>query len=70
MPLTGLTAKAVTRGYHLFSLPAAANRVRVAVDWLLSATLPVEAVQLSDMRPGDALITTAQATIHIYQRRD
>jgi NADH dehydrogenase len=31
IPLSGFPAKVVTRGYHLFSLPA--NRLRVAADW-------------------------------------
>jgi NADH dehydrogenase len=35
LPLTGLPAFAVTRGYHLAALPA--NRIRVAAAWLLSA---------------------------------
>ena len=35
VPLTGLPAYAVTRGYHLAALPA--NRLRVAAAWLLSA---------------------------------
>jgi len=35
VPLSGLAAKAVTRGYHLAVIPA--NRARVAADWLLDA---------------------------------
>ena len=60
--MTGLTAKAVTRAYHLYALPLAANRVRVATDWLLAAVLPVQAVQLSGIRPSDALISSAEHT--------
>jgi NADH dehydrogenase len=48
MPLSGLAANAVTRGYHLASLPG--NRVRVATDWLLDAVLPRQAVQLGMVR--------------------
>lgn len=44
VPLSGLAAKVVTRGYHLLSMPG--NRVRVAADWLLDATLPRQDVQL------------------------
>ncbi len=62
IPVTGLTAKAVTRAYHLYALPLAANRVRVATDWLLAAVLPVQAVQLSGIRPDDALISSAEHT--------
>jgi NADH dehydrogenase len=44
VPLSGLPAKVVTRGYHLLSMPG--NRVRVAADWLLDALLPRQSVQL------------------------
>jgi NADH dehydrogenase len=44
VPLSGVPAKAVTRGYHLLSMPG--NRVRVAADWLLDAVLPRQSVQL------------------------
>jgi NADH:ubiquinone reductase (H+-translocating) len=43
VPLQGLPAKAVTRGYHLLSIPG--NRIRVGSDWLLDAVLPRQAVQ-------------------------
>jgi NADH dehydrogenase len=48
VPLSGLAAKAVTRGYHLAVIPA--NRVRVAADWLLDAVLPRQTVQLGLVR--------------------
>ena len=35
VPLAGLTAKTITRGYHLLSLPG--NRTRTATDWTLNA---------------------------------
>jgi len=44
IPIAGLPAKAVTRGYHLLSMPG--NRERVATDWLLDAVLPRQSVQL------------------------
>lgn len=44
LPMSGLPAKAVTRGYHLLSLPG--DRARVAADWILNALLPRPAVQL------------------------
>lgn len=52
--LSGLPAKAVTRGYHLAELPA--NKIRVAADWLLDAVLPRQVVQLGLSRqpPGPA----------------
>jgi NADH dehydrogenase len=48
VPLSGVPAKAVTRGYHLLSMPG--NRVRVAADWLLDAVLPRQGVQLGLVR--------------------
>lgn len=44
LSLSGLPAKAVTRGYHLLAMPA--NRARIGADWLLDATLSRPAVQL------------------------
>jgi NADH:ubiquinone reductase (H+-translocating) len=44
VPMSGLLAKTVTRGYHLLSMPG--NRVRVAADWALDAALPRQSVQL------------------------
>jgi NADH dehydrogenase len=44
VPLAGLPAKTVTRGYHLLSLPG--NRVRTCTDWLLDALLGRQTVQL------------------------
>lgn len=52
VPLSGFPAKAVTRGYHLLSMPG--NRVRVAADWLLDAVLPRQGVQLG-LVPGSAV---------------
>jgi NADH dehydrogenase len=52
IPLSGPVAKAVTRGYHLLSMPG--NRVRVAADWLLDAVLPRQGVQLG-LVPADAV---------------
>jgi NADH dehydrogenase len=60
VPLTGPPAKVITRGYHLFALPAAANRVRVAADWLWQTVLPPDSTQLSVVRPEDARIAAAQ----------
>jgi NADH dehydrogenase len=52
IPLSGVPAKAVTRGYHLFAMPA--NRARVGADWLLDAALPRPAVQLG-LVPANAV---------------
>jgi NADH:ubiquinone reductase (H+-translocating) len=50
LPLTGLPAKAVARGYHLLALPA--NRTRTAADWLLDAALSRQVVQLGLVAPA------------------
>ena len=52
IPLSGVIAKAVTRGYHLLSMPG--NRVRVAADWILDAVQPRQGVQLG-LVPGAAV---------------
>lgn len=67
VPLTGRAAKAVTRGYHLYALPGATAKVRVAVDWVLAAALPTQVVHISDLRESAAPISAAQAT-GIYGR--
>ena len=64
IPVRGLPAKVVTRGYHLLSMPG--NRVRVAADWLLDAVLPRQGVQLGlvsgDAVPLDSAVPAAVAT--------
>ncbi|ASU78896.1 NAD(P)/FAD-dependent oxidoreductase [Actinopolyspora erythraea] len=57
VPLSGLAAKAVTRGYHLMAMPK--NRLRVAVDWLLEATTERQGVQLGMVRSGTVPLDTA-----------
>ncbi|GII77099.1 hypothetical protein Sru01_20810 [Sphaerisporangium rufum] len=54
IPLSGLAAKAVTRGYHLLALPG--GRARVAGNWLLDAVLPRQTVQLDLVRGGSVPI--------------
>ena len=56
VPLSGILAKAVTRGYHLFSIPG--NRGRTAADWLTEAVLPRQAVQFGLVRPADVPLDT------------
>ena len=52
VPLSGLPAKTIARGYHLLSMPG--NRVRVAADWLLDLLLPRQGVQLG-LVPANAV---------------
>lgn len=57
LPVTGLVAKAITRGYHLAALPG--GRARVAADWLVDAVAGRQLVQFgfvseTAVRLGDA----------------
>ena len=60
--LSGLPAKAVTRGYHLLALPSAGSRVRVAVDWLLDAVLTRPAAQLGYIPDAEVTLPAAEHT--------
>jgi NADH:ubiquinone reductase (H+-translocating) len=53
--LAGLPAKAVTRGYHLLSMPV--NRTRIATDWALDAVFPRQLVELGVVRSPAVLLT-------------
>ena len=57
VPLAGLLAKVVTRGYHLLSMPG--NRLHTAVDWALDATQRRQSVQLGLVRSPDVPLDTA-----------
>jgi NADH dehydrogenase len=52
IPLSGLPAKAVTRGYHLMAMPG--NRIRTVTDWILDAALGRQTVQLG-LVPSEAV---------------
>jgi NADH dehydrogenase len=67
IPLTGPAAKIVARGYHLYALPTASAKIRVATDWLYASILPTRVVQLDNVRAEDALIRSAQST-DIYNK--
>ena len=54
LPLWGLPAKVVTKGYHLYALPAPANRLRVAADWALNSVSRPIAAQLGPVDPSSA----------------
>jgi NADH dehydrogenase len=56
IPLSGIVAKALTRGYHLSSLPG--NRLRTTADWIIDAATPPRAVQLGLVRSGSVPLTT------------
>ncbi|HEV7963599.1 MAG TPA: FAD-dependent oxidoreductase, partial [Actinoplanes sp.] len=61
VPLAGLPAKVVTRGYHLLALPG--NRTRVSADWLLNAVLPRQTVQLGIVRSPAVPLETASPPV-------
>ncbi|ANN16993.1 NADH dehydrogenase [Amycolatopsis orientalis] len=56
IPLSGLAAKAVTRGYHLLAMPG--NRLRTAADWALEAVGKRQTVQLGLVRSGSVPLDT------------
>jgi NADH dehydrogenase len=58
VPLAGLPAKAVTRGYHLLSMPG--NRVRTATDWLLDAISRRQTTQLGVIPADHVPLETAE----------
>jgi NADH dehydrogenase len=64
IPLSGLAAKVVTRGYHLYSLPG--NRLRTATDWLLDAVLHRQTVQLGLVRWPAVPLDTATPELPHY----
>lgn len=57
IPMSGLSAKVLTKGYHLYALPTMANRLRVLTDWTLGTLTPNQDVRLGpvyDDDPADA----------------
>jgi NADH dehydrogenase len=65
LPLSGLAAKAVTRGYHLLSLPG--NRQRTAVEWLIDAVAPRQTVQLGLVRSPAVPLQTETPELPAYR---
>jgi NADH dehydrogenase len=63
LPLSGLPAKVVTRGYHLLSLPG--NRIRTAADWLLDAVLDRPMVQLGLVRSPAVPLDTERPEVPV-----
>jgi NADH dehydrogenase len=60
VPLSGPVAKAVTKAYHLYALPAAGNRLRVATDWALNLVSRPIAAQLGLVEPAAARLSGDQ----------
>jgi NADH dehydrogenase len=65
IPLTGVTAKVVTKGYHLYALPAAANRLRVAADWAVNLVNRPIAAQLGLVDPTSARLTEEHGALPV-----
>jgi NADH:ubiquinone reductase (H+-translocating) len=61
IPLSGLPAKVVTRGYHLMAMPG--NRARTAADWLFDALGKRQTVQLGLVRSGAVPIDSASPQV-------
>lgn len=59
--LSGLPAKAVTRAYHLMSMPG--NRIRTAADWALDAVLNRQTVQLGMVRSASVPLDTSSPEV-------
>jgi NADH dehydrogenase len=60
VPLSGPVAKVVTKAYHLYALPAAGNRLRVAADWVLNLVSRPIAAQLGLVEPAAARLAGEQ----------
>ncbi|HEX5401469.1 MAG TPA: NAD(P)/FAD-dependent oxidoreductase [Pseudonocardiaceae bacterium] len=60
IPLSGLIAKVVTRGYHLAAMPG--NRIRTAADWFFDAVLGRQSTQLGLVRSAAVPLDTRPPT--------
>jgi NADH dehydrogenase len=58
--LTGLPAKVVTKAYHLYALPTAGNRLRVAADWAVNTVSRPIAAQLGLVDPAAGKLGAAE----------
>jgi NADH:ubiquinone reductase (H+-translocating) len=66
--LSGIAAKAVTRGYHLLSMPT--NRIRIATDWALDVLLRRQLVQMGLVRSGTVPLTAGTPEHPVDQDQD
>jgi NADH dehydrogenase len=62
IPLTGVVAKLVTKGYHLYAIPAMPNRVRVGLDWVVNFFSKPVAAQLGLVSASAARLDSAEHT--------
>lgn len=69
VPISGLPAKVIARGFHLFSMPA--NRARIAFEWALEAVMTRQSVQLGLVRSGSVPLDTASPEVpHMRSNRN
>ncbi len=54
IPLSGPVAKVVTKAYHLYAVPAAANRLRIAADWAVNLVSRPVPAQIGLVEPQSA----------------
>jgi NADH dehydrogenase len=57
IPLSGVPAKIVTRGYHLLSMPG--NRLRTTLDWVADTISARQSVHLGLVSPEAVPLETA-----------
>jgi NADH dehydrogenase len=60
VPLSGPAAKVVAKAYHLYALPAAGNRLRVAADWAVNLLSRPIAAQVGLVEPEAARLAGEQ----------
>ncbi|QSB13356.1 NAD(P)/FAD-dependent oxidoreductase [Natronosporangium hydrolyticum] len=65
--LGGPLAALVTHGYHLYSIPA--NRLRIALDWLLAGLMRRQTVQLGLVHGHDVPLETASPELATHRHR-
>lgn len=65
IPISGITAKIITRGYHLYALPA--NRLRVATDWFNDIADHRQFVQLGLIADEDSTLAAAESGDEYYR---
>ena len=58
VPLSGVPAKTITRGYHLATIPS--NRLRLATDWVLDWVLRRQVVELGLVRSGSVPLDSSR----------
>jgi len=67
VPLSGVLAKILARGYHLFAMPT--NRMRVATDWLNDVVEHRQFVRLGLVRSEHTRLSVAEP-VDLYYRSD